>query len=365
MSFLFENNAVSTLASGITAGALSLTVQSGDGALFPNPTGGDTFRVTLVDAANLIEIVDCTGRSGDVLTIVRAQEGTSAKVYISGDSVGLRLTKETVADFSQKVDTVLKAVEAIKSLGNLTFNDNIQLDFGTGDDVEIYHDGTDLLIDGNNASKIKIRDGDSGNAERFLFDIQNGFFSALGGTPLDTELYQWVTANNRYEPANPMLGSVIPFAQVSAPTGWLVCDGTAVSRSVYAALYAAIATVYGVGNGSTTFNLPDLRGEFVRGFDDGAGNDPDAATRTDSGGGITGDNIGTKQAGDVGAHDHKIELATLPRSLDWARPAGGGTSFEPQYEGNLSTTRDGLTNENTGTNETRPRNVAMLYCIKY
>jgi len=60
-------------------------------------------------------------------------------------------------------------------------------------------------------------------------------------------------------------GAVLPFAGETAPTGWFVCDGSEVSRSTYAELYAYIGTLYGAGNGSTTFNLPDLRNQFVRG----------------------------------------------------------------------------------------------------
>lgn len=59
-------------------------------------------------------------------------------------------------------------------------------------------------------------------------------------------------------------GVVLPFAGTAAPTGWLACDGTAISRTTYASLFAAISTSYGVGDGSTTFNLPDLRGRFPR-----------------------------------------------------------------------------------------------------
>lgn len=64
-------------------------------------------------------------------------------------------------------------------------------------------------------------------------------------------------------------GTVAFFAMRNAPAGWLKCNGAAVSRSTYSALFAAIGTTFGAGNGSTTFNLPDLRGEFIRGFDDG------------------------------------------------------------------------------------------------
>jgi microcystin-dependent protein len=61
------------------------------------------------------------------------------------------------------------------------------------------------------------------------------------------------------------LGAVLPYAGASAPTGWGLCDGSAVSRSTYADLFALIGTTYGVGNGSTTFNIPDLRSRFVAG----------------------------------------------------------------------------------------------------
>lgn len=60
-------------------------------------------------------------------------------------------------------------------------------------------------------------------------------------------------------------GVVSPFAGTSAPAGWFLCDGSAVSRSTYSTLYTAIGTAYGIGDGSTTFNLPDMRGAFVRG----------------------------------------------------------------------------------------------------
>jgi microcystin-dependent protein len=62
-------------------------------------------------------------------------------------------------------------------------------------------------------------------------------------------------------------GAIMAFAASSAPTGWLVCDGSAVSRTSYAALFAVLSTTWGAGDGSTTFNLPDLRGQFLRGYD--------------------------------------------------------------------------------------------------
>tara|TARA_R110000823_G_scaffold295721_1_gene415468 strand:- start:19 stop:1386 length:1368 start_codon:yes stop_codon:yes gene_type:complete len=89
---LFKNNAFSTLASGITDIATSLTVTASGGALFPNPTGGDYFYLTLIDTSNNLEIVKCTARSTDTLTIVREAEGTTGRAYSAGDRVELRLT---------------------------------------------------------------------------------------------------------------------------------------------------------------------------------------------------------------------------------------------------------------------------------
>lgn len=73
--------------------------------------------------------------------------------------------------------------------------------------------------------------------------------------------------------ASPVIptGSLFPYAGSSAPTGYLLCDSSAVSRSTYAALFAVIGTTYGSGNGSTTFNLPDLRGRFPMGAGTGTG----------------------------------------------------------------------------------------------
>ena len=93
---LFTNNADSSLNGAIDSAALSLTLKTGEGAKFPAPTGGDFFLATLyqkVGAAEINhEIVKCTARAGDVLTVVRAQEATTAKSFGNGDPIELRLT---------------------------------------------------------------------------------------------------------------------------------------------------------------------------------------------------------------------------------------------------------------------------------
>jgi microcystin-dependent protein len=135
-------------------------------------------------------------------------------------------------------------------------------------------------------------------------------------------------------------GTVIFYAANTAPTGFLKANGANVSRTTYAALFAAIGTTFGSGDGSTTFGLPDLRGEFIRGWDDGRGVD-------------SGRVFGSAQSADIAAHSHGI-------GFDVVGGIGGGVqNFVVK-----GTSTQFSTNNSTGT-ETRPRNVALLACIKF
>jgi len=157
---------------------------------------------------------------------------------------------------------------------------------------------------------------------------------------------------NDIAPASDFVGMVAAFAEAASSSNWLLCDGSAVSRTgINIPLFASLGTAYGVGDGSTTFNLPDYRGEFLRGQDIGAGNDPDAAARTDRGDGVTGDFVGTKQSDDFETHTHSyVEHATI-----------NGASGSSVRGNDLSP------NQITGTagdsTETRPRNVNVRYYI--
>ena len=152
----------------------------------------------------------------------------------------------------------------------------------------------------------------------------------------------------------PVPGTVAHFAASSTPAGWLKCNGATVSRTAYAALFAAIGTTYGVGDGATTFALPDLRGEFLRGLDDGRGID-------------TGRTLGSAQADAMQGHRHgPLVGSAFTTSPGDTIGGGGGVSF--RYNGG-ATTADPVTDGTRGTprtaSESRPRNVAMLACIKF
>ena len=101
--FLFSNNASTTLASPLSSSATTMTVYPGQGALFPSPSSGQAFTVTLTSASTGIstEIVFCTARSGDTFTIVRGQEGTTAQAWAAGDYVNNFITAGTAATFVQ------------------------------------------------------------------------------------------------------------------------------------------------------------------------------------------------------------------------------------------------------------------------
>lgn len=178
-------------------------------------------------------------------------------------------------------------------------------------------------------------------------------------------------------------GAVVHYAMQTAPDGWLVCDGAAVSRLTYPALFAAIGTSYGAGDGVTTFKLPDLRGEFIRGWDGGRGIDGGRAFGTLQGDVIKSHSHAISDPGhthpvtDPG-HVHVIEDTTGPDKSTTSDGPGIDTGVESQTSGRyqafteLSKTRitiaaaaAGITVAATGSSETRPRNIALLPCIKY
>lgn len=143
--------------------------------------------------------------------------------------------------------------------------------------------------------------------------------------------------------------SVLPFAGAAAPTGWLLCFGQTVSRTTYAALFTALGTSYGAGDGSTTFALPDLRGRIPGGKDNMGGS---AASRlTTAGSGVDGATLGA--AG--GAQTHTLTNGQLPNS---AIGTGGSTIARGSTVSDLRTIGN-----NEAHNNTQPT-IVLNYIIK-
>ena len=177
-------------------------------------------------------------------------------------------------------------------------------------------------------------------------------------------------------------GAIMAYAGTSAPNGWFLCDGSPKSRAGYPALFAVIGVAHGIGDGSTTFNLPDYRGRFLRGQDQATGRDSDAASRgAMNAGGNVGDAVGSLEGGATqmpgnpfvttvsGAHTHQYHRPQLA----WGSQAGSNgvpwviAAGEFAQTGNPEKTPDGAHSHGIvgGDSETRPANAAVNYIIKY
>lgn len=154
-------------------------------------------------------------------------------------------------------------------------------------------------------------------------------------------------------------GSVMAFAGTTLPDGWLWCDGKPVSRGTYAALFAAIGTSHGFGDNASTFNVPDYRGRFLRGVDNGSARDPDRTSRTAMAtGGNVGETVGSVQSDAFASHAHTQSW----QYYQWGDTNSSGVS---RNNGNPAPVFPGATTNPAGGNETRPLNAAVHFIIKY
>ncbi|MCP4134098.1 MAG: tail fiber protein [bacterium] len=147
-------------------------------------------------------------------------------------------------------------------------------------------------------------------------------------------------------------GTIVPFGGGIIPDGWLLCDGSSKLRTDYSDLFQAIGTAWGTSDGSR-FNLPDLQGYFLRGVNNGSGNDPDIGMRyARKTGGNSGDKVGSYQVDELGEHSHFLPNIRYV----FSRKEGEGSSLIlgiPEFE-----------TSSAGGNETRPKNAYVNYIIK-
>ena len=153
-------------------------------------------------------------------------------------------------------------------------------------------------------------------------------------------------------------GMVAAFATNTAPEGWLKANGALVSRTTYAALFAAIGEAFGVGDGSTTFALPDLRAEFIRGLDDSRGVDPSRALGSFQNATRVLENW-FGQSGRDTISDGGLQTAAA--AAEYNSVVNTFTGTETRWTGS----NGGTQQVQTWGMRVRPRNIAMLYCIKF
>lgn len=317
MPVKLSNNAVSSLVASITFSADEISIQNADAGLFPVLAGGNWHPATIKDSSNNMEIVRVIGRAGNVLTVERAQEGTTARDFPAGSKISVMVTKAVFDSIQSQFDDFKTSTEAA---------------FGE----------TDSAID------------------------------ELAGVVNTKAAKDYVDAQ-LLRAAPP--GAVISFARSTPPTGWLAADGSALSRTVYANLFAVIGTVFGAGDGATTFNLPDGRGEVIRGWDNGRGldagrvfgsiqesqNKEHAHAVTDP-----GHNHPVTDPG----HYHPIPATSQGNGNSYieiggsndAGPGYTSTSYTGISVGNRVT---GISIQNSGGAEARVHSIALLCCIKY
>lgn len=284
---VFSNNASSLLAASIDDNDTVVQVGSGDGALYPSPGAGQHFKLALVNASGDLEICHCTSRAGDLLTVTRGQEGTSAQAWTNGVTrAELRSTAGTLESMLQKTGDTMT--------GDLNMDDNEVQDARlTGDTVVV---GGQLV-----GTAVRGTEDDASNQ---LLVPGDGTRATAGGSPLI------VQADN--------LMTLLPIGTIlmwygslgSLPSGWQNCDGT---------------------NGS-----PDMRGSFPRGAGGSlalgaSGGSATASGNTDAAGGhthaITVDGHVLTEA-EMPAHGHRLRgqtngLTDTPVGSALARVVGG------------------------------------------
>ena len=287
-----------------------------------SPSGANQITISPNDADKLYfvkngtsQTVTFTQGTGSDATILA---GNSAIIYADGAGSGAAVTDLTSG-------LIVKGI---------TTSGNIELD-ADGGIIKFKDNGTEIAYIQNSSSSlqiqsivsdgdIKFRGSDGGSGiDALVLDMSeagnatfNGTITtpgltlgstAITATGAELNYTDGVTSNiqTQIDSVIPS-GTLLPYAGSSAPTGFLLCYGQAISRSTYADLFSAISTTYGTGDGSSTFNVPDLRGRVVAGQDDMGGSS--ANRLTDQTGGLNGDTLGDTG----GSETHTLTTAQMP-----------------------------------------------------
>ena len=378
----------------ITLSGTTHTLTTSDGSLSEgmykvlvlggSPSGTNTITISPNNADKLYFVKNGTSQtatftqgSGSDVSILA---GNGAIIFADGAGSGAAVTDLT---------SLLSVKSLAPSSGDITLDaaGDIDLDAGGGD-VKISDDGTEILRITNSSSDVIIRpvvdEKDIIFQQRDGTEVarieDNGTFNVVtgklainataitstadelnlldGGTSVGSSItiadtdgvvvndggtMKSVPASDFKEYIMPT-GAVLPYAGSSAPTGFLLCYGQAISRSTYADLFSAISTTYGTGDGSSTFNVPDLRGRVVAGQDDMGGSS--ANRLTDQTGGLNGDTLGDTG----GSETHTLTTAQMPAHTHTvtAHENPGGTGDSNGSEGGDSSYDRSSTTSSTG-----------------
>jgi len=321
-----------------TSGSFTITMKTATGSGIAIPQGqvisviSDGVSVRDVEIAGIKSTANVINVSvGSSLVDIKVPMAVSGTVSIGGGlavsgivSVGGGIVVSGTVSIGGGL-----AVSASSTMAATTFSSNITMNaqsdvrFADADSSNYIALQAPTAVSANVTFSLPAADGSSGDV------LQTDGSGNLSFTTISTETI----------PA----GSVMPYAGSTAPSGWLLSYGQAISRSTYATLFAAIGTTYGVGDGSTTFNVPDLRGRLVAGQDDMGGTS--ANRLTGQSGGVNGDTLGASG----GAETHTLTTAELASHTHGAGSFGVAGSTSGSSSGVARTNGTTQTASVTGT----------------
>jgi microcystin-dependent protein len=259
-------------------------------------------------------------------------------------------------------DIVSVRIQLAIGTGNIT-RPRASVELAMPSSIPWHSDGKSLVYGG--VGKVGI--GTSSPREKL--SVNGTIESTTGGVRFPDTTLQTTAFTGIHSVIPP--GSVIAYAGPTPPAGWLLCDGSLVDRAAFPELFAAIGTCHGEGDASTTFAIPDYRGQFLRGVSGLSGMDPDAGRRAaPATGGSAGNAVGSKQESDTQRHSHVLGIGTGD-SYSMA------LATDPAKQHRLASFRSDVWNDSSSRfstdvypphtldgNETRPRNVYVNYLIK-
>jgi len=321
-----------------TSGSFTITMKTATGSGIAIPQGqvisviSDGVSVRDVEIAGIKSTANVINVSvGSSLVDIKVPMAVSGTVSIGGGlavsgivSVGGGIVVSGTVSIGGGL-----AVSASSTMAATTFSSNITMNaqsdvrFADADSSNYIALQAPTAVSANVTFSLPAADGSSGDV------LQTDGSGNLSFTTISTETI----------PA----GSVMPYAGSTAPSGWLLSYGQEISRSTYAALFAAIGTTYGIGDGSTTFNVPDLRGRLVAGQDDMGGTS--ANRLTGQSGGVNGDTLGASG----GAETHTLTTAELASHTHGAGSFGVAGSTSGSSSGVARTNGTTQTASVTGT----------------